>query len=156
MARYFIMVIASFLVLFFFSCNQSSDQKDNNQTLNDIYGTWVRINIKDGVSVFKKSQELDENRPGFAILPDGRFIERKNSGWCGTPPISYANYKGKWKKLSENLLEITCGYWGGTMSYRMEIISMSTDKLAISLKYTNPKYHRKQKEPGKPDTKVTE
>ena len=47
------------------------------------------------------------------------------------------SYEGEWKKLSENLLEITVGYWGGTTSYKIEIVSLSSDELKIQYHYNN-------------------
>lgn len=31
---------------------------------------------------------------GFHFLEDGDMYERKNAGWCGTPPITCCDYKG--------------------------------------------------------------
>lgn len=108
---------------------------------NDLYGTWVHAGYVESMTILRKAEELDANEYGFIIYPDGRFTERKNAGWCATPPITYANYEGEWTKLSENLLEIIVGYWGGTTSYQMEIISLSSDELRILYHYDGLSNH---------------
>lgn len=102
---------------------------------NDLYGTWVRTGYEENITILRKSEQLNEHEYGFIFCPDGKFVERKNAGWCGTPPITYANFEGEWIKLSESLLDIIVGYWGGTMSYKMEIVSLSSDELKILYHY---------------------
>ncbi len=117
--------------LFVASCGQPTDPIEDNHTFNDLYGTWVWAGYEERTTILKKSSELNDNQYGLIIRPGGKLIERKNAGFCGTPPITYANYEGEWKALSKNLLEIIVGYWGGTTSYQMEIVSLSSDELKI-------------------------
>ena len=71
---------------------------------------------------FSRSEEFNPDRYGFTFHKDGSFTERKNSGWCGTPPIAYDNFEGSWKPLSDTLIDITVAYWGGTLTYQMQIV----------------------------------
>ena len=135
MRNYSFTLIAIIFALFVGSCNQPMDSNEDNQTFNYLYRTWVRVGYEESISILRKSEKLDENEYGFIVHPDGKFTERKNAGWCGTAPISYTNYEGQWKKLSDSLLEITVGYWGGTTSYQMEIVSLSSDELKILYHY---------------------
>ena len=128
-------LIAIISVIFVASCSQPTDSDADNHTLNDLYGTWVRVGYEENSTVLRKSGDLDDNQYGLIFRRDGKLTERKNSGWCGTPPTTYASYEGEWKKLPNSLLEITVGYWGGTTSYRMEIVSLSYDELKISYHY---------------------
>ena len=123
------------MILSFFigSCNQLTSINDNISF--SLYGTWVRAESNENVTILNGSDELNEHEYGFIIYANGEFVERKNSGWCATPPISYANFNGKWKAISENLLEITVGYWGGTTSYLMEIVSLYNNQLKIIYHY---------------------
>jgi hypothetical protein len=91
----------------------------------------------DGVSILERSPGLDSSRYGFIIRADGGFVERKNAGWCGTPPISYANFQGHWSALTDTLLDITVGYWGGSMSYQMQIIRVNEEELHIRYLFPN-------------------
>jgi hypothetical protein len=105
-----------------------------------IVGTWVEeIDLTlptDGVTTLNRSEDFDPDRYGFSIHEDGTFIERKNAGWCGTPPISYDNFEGTWEPLSDSLLDITVAYWGGTLTYQMRIVSFEADKLRIRYLFT--------------------
>ncbi|MFQ6091227.1 MAG: YCF48-related protein [bacterium] len=107
----------------------------------DLYGTWVRTGYDENITILRKSEELDDNEYGFIIYPDGKFIERKNAGWCATPPITYANFEGGWKRMSQNLLDITVGYWGGITSYQMEIVSLTPGELKILYHYSDQDGH---------------
>jgi len=126
------------LALFVASCGQPTDPIEDNHTLSALYGTWVWAGYGDeGTTVLRKSGELDDNQYGLNIRRRRELTERKSAGWCGTPPTTYANYEGEWKALSKNMLEITVGYWGGTISYQMEIVSLSSDELKIVKHYSD-------------------
>ena len=101
-----------------------------------IVGTWVEEGYRGDTTLLKRAGELDELKYGFTLNEDGTFIERKNSGWCGTPPIFYANYEGSWETVSDSLLNITVGYWGGMMTYQIRIVSMFGEDLAIKYLYS--------------------
>ena len=101
----------------------------------DIIGTWIEDGYEDDVTVMERVERFDNNKYGFTLNEDGSFIERKNAGWCGTPPIYYDNFEGEWKAISDSLLEITVGYWGGTMSYQLRIISLDSEQLKIKYLY---------------------
>ncbi len=96
---------------------------------NGLYGIWVFSSYDNEVTIMKRASKFEDNNSGFNIMSNGRFVERKNSGWCGTPPIAYANYEGTWKPKEKNLLNILVGYWGGTQNYDIQIISLNNLEL---------------------------
>jgi hypothetical protein len=100
-----------------------------------IVGTWVDKGYEDDVRWMERAVELTDSLYGFIIGEDGTFTERKNAGWCGTPPITYDNFDGTWVALSDSLLEVTVGYWGGTMTYQMRIVYLDLEKLGIRILY---------------------
>ena len=114
-----------------------------------IIGTWVEQNelsiplVEDGITLFSRSGELDQDRYGFIFQNNGSFTERKNSGWCGTPPIAYDNFEGTWEPLSDTLLNITVAYWGGTLTYQMHIVSLEGDVLKIRYLFTEDRVEGK-------------
>ncbi len=101
-----------------------------------IVGTWVENGFRGDTTLLKRAGELDEVKYGFTINEDGTFIERKNSGLRNTPTISYANFDGTWEAVSDSLLDITVGYWGGMMTYQIRIVSLDEEDLAIKYLYT--------------------
>ena len=114
------------------SCEASKDQVEYLGHNADIIGSWEEVSRKDTISVFHRVNDLEIEEYGFTINEDGTFLERKNSGWCGTPPIVYSVYEGEWKVVSDSVLEITVGFWGGVMVYNMHILSITFDSLRIS------------------------
>jgi hypothetical protein len=80
--------------------------------------------------VYTRSQEFASTFC-YRFNSDGTLIERKNSGWCGTPPISYADYSGNWTILNDTLIQISVGYWGGSEKYNLDIESISSDSLQV-------------------------
>ena len=101
-----------------------------------IMGTWIEEGYMGDTTLLKRAGELDEHKYGFVLMQDGTFIERKNSGWCGTPPIAYANYEGTFDVVSDSLLSITVGYWGGMMTYQIRVVSLDQEDLAIKYLYS--------------------
>jgi hypothetical protein len=100
-----------------------------------IIGTWIDDGYKGDTLRMYRAGELDAAKYGFTINEDGTFIERKNAGWCGTPPISYDNFEGTWEVVSDSLLDITVAYWGGMMTYQIRIIAVEEQELAIRYLY---------------------
>ena len=89
----------------------------------------------DDVLKLNRADKLDPSKYGFSINDDGTFIEHKNSGWCGTPPIAYDSFDGTWEAKSDSLLEVTVGYWGGIMTYQIRIVTLDNENLSIRYLY---------------------
>lgn len=117
------------------SCENATDETEQLGENATVLGTWVEDSYQDDRLWLVRAEVLDPSRYGFTLRGDGGFIENKNAGWCGTPPITYANYEGTWEALSDSLLEVTVGYWGGTMNYQIRIVSLDGEKLAIRYLY---------------------
>jgi len=125
------------LALLLISCEKDLLESDALGENTGIVGTWIANAYEDDLTLLSRGDELDHSKYGFTIKDDGTFIERKNAGWCGTPPITYDNFEGTWEALSDSLLDITVAYWGGTMTYQMRIVSLDREELKIRYLYTN-------------------
>jgi hypothetical protein len=124
--------ISQFLLLLGFfsltSCeNVSIPVIDDSEPLN---GHWINPVCIDTLWQYDRSATFKENAGGIYFKSDNEFVERKNAGWCGTPPVSYADFDGTWAR-HDSVLNITVGYWGGTADYKWKIISITDDKLII-------------------------
>ncbi len=120
------------MVFLFVSCNNCTEPK-----LEDVlYNIWVKYddNFSDPNTLYSAA-ELDDNQYGFIIYDNGDFIERKNTGWCGTPPISYGNFNGNWKYISNDTLEINVEFWGGVTTFKIELLSVNQNELIINYIY---------------------
>lgn len=94
----------------------------------NIHGIWINHAYEDRMSIYKKSDAFQEDKPGFQLNTDGTLLKRQNIGWCGTPPVSYGNYDGKWEKIGANQIRIEYDYWGGRDTLMFEIVTYD-DKL---------------------------
>ena len=127
------MINWKFLISMLFACLFVACEKENgsvNTGTEYLLGYWINPQYKDSIIVFERSANLVENNYGFSFKPDHIFIERKNSGWCGTPPISYSDFDGTWEKNNSDLI-INVGYWGGSLEYKWKIVSVNKDYLKI-------------------------
>ena len=116
-------------------CEKLSPLEEDLGSNAEIIGTWVEVSFEEEVKTQQRSGARDPDLYGFVIQEDGGYVERKNAGWCGTPPISYANFEGSWTALSDSLLEVTVGYWGGIMNYQIRIVSVDEEHLEIRYLY---------------------
>jgi len=125
-----VIVIASLLIIIA-GCSKESIQIDPDNLL---IGVWNYSEFSDNASVYTRGNDFVDN-PCFKFNGDGTMTERKNSGWCGTPPISYADYPGTWTILNDTLIQISVGYWGGTINYKLDIESIDSNILKASFVY---------------------
>lgn len=132
-----LLLLASILILN--ACKQPIEPPIDES--NKLLGTWINPVYVDTLCRFERTTALQDTAYGFSIQSDKVFIERKNSGWCGTPPISYENYKGTWTE-NDSVLSITVGYWGGTVDYQWKLISV--DDKYLTVYKMKEEYHQKE------------
>jgi hypothetical protein len=121
--------LAIFIILAFsVSCEKSDDEK--TMDVEQLIGHWINPVYTDTVLRFEKANSLKDNDYGISFKTDQVFIERKNSGWCATPPITYADFDGTWSR-HDSILNITVGYWGGTADYQWKILAIDNNHLTI-------------------------
>jgi hypothetical protein len=113
-------------------------QKLNSTGFDDIIGCWTNPMYEyntDGKSIvsYERSNTLPDNSAGITFLKDGTLIERKNAGWCGTPPITYGNYSGEWQIQNDDEIKIDVAYWGGMEQRIWKIIDVTNATLNIEI-----------------------
>ncbi len=119
------------ILLFAFSIIACEKNIENTAPENDhLIGSWFNPRYNDSIATFERSEGLVDNEYGFSFNEDNTFIERKNAGWCATPPIFYADFEGTWTK-KDSILDITVGYWGGTADYTWKIVLIDESTLKI-------------------------
>lgn len=117
------------LILFaFLSCQKSEELMYYESE--KLIGYWTNPQLNDTLWTFERTNRLADNQYGFAFKPEHVFIERKNSGWCATPPIAYSDFEGSWMQ-NDSVLSITVGYWGGMIDYHWKIIWVDKEKLSV-------------------------
>ena len=131
MKRFFI--IAVLLIPALLSCQEDELTVDPGHPL---IGLWNLTEYCGDAVIYVRQQEFTDNQ-GYDLHADGTLTVRQNSGFCGTPPISYADYKGSWNILNDTLLQLSTDYWGGTLNYEMDIESLTADSLKVIMIYEN-------------------
>ena len=116
------------------------------ERFDNIIGCWANPVYEydvypDAVICYKRVETLPDGSPSIQFLNDGTLIERKNAGWCGTPPITYSDFSGKWKIKNNNDLNINVAYWGGTEQKIWKIIDVTDTSLRIEINVENIKYN---------------
>jgi hypothetical protein len=117
------------------SCSDNNETEVKSKKINSIYGNWARIGFSNSSVILARTKTLTTEGYGLSLNEDGSYVERKNAGWCGTPPISYLNYPGTWKPINDSTLTVKVGYWGGTTQYKLIINSSKQDTIAIQFVY---------------------
>jgi hypothetical protein len=97
-----------------------------------LVGYWINRQYSDSGISFERSSSLKDADYGLALKADGNLIERKNAGWCGTPPITYDDFEGNWTK-NDSMLNITTSYWGGNATYKWKVLSVTASSLSVQL-----------------------
>jgi len=115
----------------------SSTSKNNITQKTQIIGSWIFIEdvANDTFFSIKKVKKLESDKPGIQFRKNGKLIKRQNSGWCGTPPIAYANYDGTWE-LRNKILTLKYSYFNGSIEEEWEIIEIKNNILKYKLKNT--------------------
>ena len=96
----------------------------------DMLGHWIEASYNDTTIVYKRASGIPEGTPGWTFIEDGSLINRANSGFCGTPPISYADYKGNWV-ASDSIIDISVEFWGGILLLKWQILEISESELEV-------------------------
>jgi len=123
---YFILLL--FSIFFLTSCENDIDLKSDEAEL--IIGHWISPVYIDTLVQYTRAEGLNENDYGISFNPGNSLVERQNAGWCGTPPISFANYNGTWSKTG-NVIDITVDFWGGKANHKWKVIANDQKTLTI-------------------------
>lgn len=124
--------LPAFVICFavFAACSKEDLKIDPD---NPLLGTWVQTGYDENSVIYMRSSRLRDDGPGMVIQADGRVVLRGIAGWCGTPPVSYANYEGRWSK-SGPVLRTTVHYqWMPEASVQeQEIVSVDSKRLVLA------------------------
>lgn len=122
-------ILAQLILIYFLLCSCSRDEAEIDPD-NYLIGTWSYSGYEDNSNIFSRSGEFTDNHC-YRFNEDGSLVERKNSGWCGTPPVSYADYEGTWTMLNDTVVELNVGFWGGQTTYRLDVEKVDKNILEV-------------------------
>ncbi|MDP4221870.1 MAG: lipocalin family protein [Bacteroidota bacterium] len=118
-------IILSLLPL---SCNKDEFQIDKDNLL---IGTWNLSRYDVNEKIYSRSRTFSYTYC-YQFNADGTLIERSLAGFCATPPVSYSDYQGNWSIINDSLIKVKVAYWGGTINYRLKIVSVTVDSLKVT------------------------
>jgi len=127
MKAYFIFLL---ITLALFSCSKEDIPVQNENT--ELIGSWINPQYSDTLVTYTRAETLVENQYGITFENMGKLVQRQNSGWCGTPPVTTADYEGTWTQI-DSIVSITVGYWGGISTQKWKIVSLNNSKLTLQI-----------------------
>lgn len=122
--------LALLLTLALISCQKLTDPVEIGNP--ELIGSWIDPQYTDTLVTYTRAGDLVENQYGITFMSGNKLVQRQNSGWCGTPPISTADYEGTWN-WNDSIVNISVGYWGGIADYTWKVIRLNDQKLVISV-----------------------
>lgn len=84
------------------------DTTDDSIQINDsdkLVGHWINPVHNDSELKLERAKSLKNDAYGISFLRESSCIER-SSGWCGTPPLIFADFQGSYKR-NDSLITIT-------------------------------------------------
>jgi hypothetical protein len=127
MKKYLFLLIVPIV---FFSCDPHEVVSPENT--NELLGVWINPQYNnDGLMTLDKADEFVDGY-GIAFHENGTLTERKNVGWCGTPPITYGDFAGSWEE-ADDIIDMVVDFWGGENEITWKIIFVDDQTLIIEV-----------------------
>jgi hypothetical protein len=102
-------------------------------------GTWVFDSWENNTSTYRSAKELEDDSAGYIFNPDGTLTVRQTIGKCATPPVTYDNFAGTWKNLTNDTIAIQADYWmthsdkNKQLNYKMYVVSSDDKTLKVNI-----------------------
>lgn len=125
------------LTLILIACKKQKSDNVLAAPPNPIFNTWEFIGFDDNEQYMLKADQLPEEKYGFIMEPEGKFIEMRNSQECSSNGcFIYKIYEGSWTYLGNNTYHIVAPYYGGVMEFNMQIKSIKNDTLRYEIPFS--------------------
>ncbi len=113
-------------------CLNSCQKSDQYQPGSGLIGVWSNPEYNDSIRRFTRLEQLVPDAYAVVFLENGQLIERKNGGWCGTPPVVYEDFKGQWRQRGK-LIDLEVPYWGGVLKETWELMELDAASLKVKV-----------------------
>ncbi|MFC2109534.1 hypothetical protein ACFLRU_00665 [Bacteroidota bacterium] len=123
------------LSIFFSACHENENILIDENNL--LIGSWSYPEYSDNKITYSRVATTIQDEYTCTFKKDGSIIEHKNAGWCGTPPITYDEFVGKWNYENEETIHLETAYWGGISDIKWEILAINQDKLTVVVIHSN-------------------
>ena len=138
------LLISAGILCLFSSATLHREKPADPKISTQLIGTWIPLDSAmedDGTVTYSKTKAFSKDKPGISFKAHEKLTKRQNVHWCGTPPVSYDNFKGKWKQTSDSTITIFYKYWNGEASQDWLIVHLDAQQLIIR----QLTYHQKEK-----------
>ena len=117
------------LIVTTIGCSPENDVKPINAS-NKLIGHWINPTYNSNGSELQltRASSLKDGEYGLSFLEETQCVER-SSGWCGTPPITFSDFKGTWTK-TDSVLMVTIDNGLGMQNIKW-VIKTLDDKTLI-------------------------
>lgn len=82
-------------------CSQNEPIPINES--NKLIGHWINPVYTGSELQLTRASSLKSDGYGLSFLEKTECVER-SSGWCGTPPLSFMDFKGSWTRTDSTLI----------------------------------------------------
>ncbi|MCH7408657.1 hypothetical protein MM239_04565 [Belliella sp. DSM 111904] len=126
-------ILLAFLFLVFFaSCVEDEFLGDGEFPI----GNWtISERHENGFSLIR-NESLPENTYGYSFHKNGKMTSRTIAGFCGTPPVIYADYSGNWSNRG-SIFNLNMGFWGGRNVQEWKVVSTNDTGNIVRIEIVN-------------------
>lgn len=109
--------------------------EDNNETIpinesNKLLGHWINPVYTGSELQLSRAGSLKSDDYGLSFLEKTQCVER-SSGWCGTPPLSFMDFKGTWTRTDSVLIITINNGLSGTQNIKWVIKTLDKKNLIM-------------------------
>ena len=109
--------------------------EDNNETIpinesNKLLGHWINPVYTGSELQLSRASSLKTDQYGLSFLEKTQCVER-SSGWCGTPPLSFMDFKGTWTRTDSVLIITIDNGLSGTQNIKWVIKTLDNKTLIM-------------------------
>lgn len=99
-----IKILLLLLMVIHIGCDTDVESLQINES-DKLVGHWIKPVANDTELKLDRANTLKKDAYGISFLTESNCIER-SSGWCGTPPLIFADFQGTWKR-NDSIITIT-------------------------------------------------
>jgi hypothetical protein len=107
-------------------CSQNETIPINES--NKLIGHWINPVYTGSELQLTRASSLKDGGYGLSFLEKTQCVER-SSGWCGTPPLTFSDFKGTWVR-TDSILIVTINNGLGMQNIKWKIKTLD-DKTLI-------------------------
>ncbi|MDO9511767.1 MAG: hypothetical protein Q7J34_08405 [Bacteroidales bacterium] len=122
-------IIVLLTILSFNSCKKESYTPGFEERLK---GHYINPQYSDQKILFEKSHKLKEKVYGISLLDNHQCVERRNIGFCGTPPVVFDDYHGEWT-LADSVLSLRLESLEGIQNFHWKILLLDNKHLLVEI-----------------------